>query len=75
MIPHAKLVFSWEAAGGRFYNVFDVRNSVYEHGSTISERTVKMLGLPVVETAEHEEDLVHMMNALYMKLKGSAKIN
>ena len=68
MIPHAKFAFNWEEAGGEYYNVNDLNSIVYADGSTLSKKTVKSLGLPVVKSIKDEEDLIHQMNALILKI-------
>lgn len=70
MIPHARFVFDWVDAGDLYYNVIDPDSTVYKHESTISGKTVKMLGLPVVASAEDEEALVRQANAAYAQMHG-----
>lgn len=70
MIPFARFAFIWDDAGGKYYNVVDGESRVYANGSTLSEKTVKSLGLPVVENAEDEENLIRQVNAAYLHLRG-----
>lgn len=69
MIPHAKHGFDWEDLGERYYNVVDGNSSVYANGSTISTKTVKALGLPIVETAEDEEAHIRLVNAAFLGIR------
>lgn len=72
MIPHARFVFNWEAAGGKFFNVVDPMSSVYADGSSINQKTVAGLGLPTVEGAEDEEALIRLTNAAFLGLRAAA---
>lgn len=69
MIPYAAFVFDWPSAGGRFYNVNDIENIVYCHGSSISEGKARILGLPIVENEQDMNNLIHLMNALYLRVE------
>lgn len=68
MIPYARFAHDWPEAGGRFYNVVDPENSVYQNGSTISIKTANRLQLPLVETVEDEIRLLDMANRFYLAL-------
>ena len=69
MIPHVKHGFNWEDLGDRYYNVVDYDSNVYANGSTISSKTVKTLGLPIVETAEDEEAHIRLINAAFLGIR------
>lgn len=69
MIPHAKHAFNWTEAGGEFFNVVDAGGVVYADGSTISKKTVDHLGLPIVRTAEDEEELIRTINLAFMGMR------
>lgn len=71
MIPHARFVFV-QPGVGQMFNVIDPDSSVYQHESSLSLKTVTLLGLPVVETAEDEEALIRQANAAFIELRGVA---
>lgn len=69
MFPFARFVFNWEEAGDKYYNVIDHDSVVYKHESTISGKTVKLLGLPIVASAEDEEAMLRTSNAAYLQMR------
>lgn len=74
MIPYARFAFNWEDAGDLYYNVVDTENTVYKDGSTISGKTVRMLGLPIVASAEDEEAMIGRSNLAYAELHGFNRV-
>lgn len=70
MIPYARYEFYWEDAGGNYYNVVDSGSRVYSDRSTISEKSVQELGLPVVQSAEDEEAMIRASNLSFLALRG-----
>lgn len=68
MIPFVRFAFHWSEANEDYFTLIDhngVFGSNHPHGSTISETTVKQLGLPIVRTAEDEERLIETANYLH----------